>query len=73
MKLARKSTRLYRHRLETLAAIDAFMRADLNARPVVLLQIRGLQDKLPTFSPVSDADRVHPLAWTDSWSPPPEP
>lgn len=71
MKLARKSSRLYRHRLQTLTAIDAFMRADGTQRPLILVQIRGLQDQLPTFSPVSDADRNHPLAWTDSWSPPP--
>jgi hypothetical protein len=70
MKLTRKSSRLHRHRLQTLACIDAFMRADAAQRPILLLQIRGLQDKLPTFSPVSDVDRVHPLAWTDSWSPP---
>jgi hypothetical protein len=71
MKLVRKSSRLYRHRLQTLACIDSFMRADAAERPIILVQIRSLQDKLPTFSPVSDADRVHPLAWTDSWSPPP--
>jgi hypothetical protein len=70
MKLLRKSSRLYRHRLETLALIDVFMRSDAAERPIILLKIRALQDRLPTFSPVSDADRVHPLAWTDSWHPP---